>query len=320
MTVTTDIQVRVAEIEQVTERIKRFRLERTDGSPMPAFSAGSHAVVIMRNGRQIRRNPYSLMGSPFDTSSYQISVLKTEDSRGGSAYMHEAVKVGTVLEISQPLNLFPIERTGRKHILISGGIGITPLISMVESLNKEEALFELHYAMRSKTSGAFWKDLKNRFGHRIHTYFDDEQQSVPLHRLLENQPLGTHIYVCGPSPMIDWVTKSAREAGWPDENVHSERFTTPPTGKPFTVELAKSQKTIEVGEFQSVLEAIEAAGVDPPYLCRGGACGQCETGIVSCDGPLEHNDHYLTDEEKAAGKKFMICVSRIKGSKLTLDL
>ena len=154
----------------------------------------------------------------------------------------------------------------------------------------------------------------------VHLYFDEKQQTLPLHRLLENQPLGTHIYVCGPSPMIDWVLKSAREAGWPDENVHSERFTTPPTGKPFTVELTQLNKTIEVGEFQSVLEAIEAAGVNPPYLCRGGACGQCESRVLSCDGTLEHNDHYLTDEEKQSGEKFMICVSRIKGQKLVLDL
>lgn len=320
MSLSTDIPVRVTEIEPVTERIKRFRFERIDGQPMPGFSAGSHCVVIMRNGRQVRRNPYSLMGSPFDTTSYQISVLRTEDSRGGSAFMHEQVHVGSELEISQPLNLFPIERTGKKHLMISGGIGITPLVSMMESLHKEDQLFELHYGMRSAAHGAFWKDLKSRFGHRVNTYFDDQKQTIPLHSLLENQPLGTHIYVCGPSPMIDWVLKSAREAGWPDENVHSERFMTPPTGKPFTVELTKSKKTIEVGEFQSVLEAVEAAGVEAPFLCRGGACGQCETQVHSCDGTLEHNDHYLTDEEKGSGKKFMICVSRIKGQKLVLDL
>ncbi len=320
MTLSTDMQVRVTEIEQVTDRIKRFRFERTDGQPMPGFSAGSHAVVIMRNGHQVRRNPYSLMGSPFDTSCYQISVLRTEDSRGGSAFMHEQVHVGSELEITQPLNLFPVERAAKKHIFISGGIGVTPLMSMAEILHKEDQLFELHYAMRTETSGAFWKDLKTRYGHRVHLYFDDQKQTLPLHRLLENQPLGTHIYVCGPSPMIDWVVKSAREAGWPDENVHSERFTTPPTGKPFTVELTQSKKIIEVGEFQSVLEAIEAAGVNPPYLCRGGACGQCESRVHSCDGALEHNDHYLTDEEKKSGEKFMICVSRIKGQKLVLDL
>jgi len=114
--------------------------------------------------------------------------------------------------------------------------------------------------------------------------------------------------------------KSAREAGWPDENVHSERFQAPPSGKPFTVTLARSKKTIEVAEYQSVLEAVEAAGVDAPYLCRGGACGQCETAVLSCEGTLKHNDHYLPDDEKASGKKIMICVSRIDGTNVVLDL
>ena len=320
MTITNDIRVRVAEIEPVADEIKRFRLVRSDGKALPEFSGGAHAVVIMRNGKHVRRNPYSLMGSPYDGSCYQISVLRTPDSRGGSAFMHETVHVGSELEISPPLNLFPIERVGRKHLLIAGGIGITPLMAMMENLHREDKVFELHYAMRSQSTGAYWKDLKARYGHRVHTYFDDRQQSLPLQRLLDGQPLGTHLYVCGPTAMIDWVLKSAREAGWPGENVHSERFLVPPTGKPFTVELAKSKKTITVGEFQSVLEAIEAAGVEAPYLCRGGACGQCETAVISCDGELQHNDHYLTDDEKRSGKKIMICVSRLAGSNLVLDL
>ena len=320
MTVSTDIPVKVTEIETVATGVKRFRFEARDGTPLPEFSGGAHTVVTMHDGKRVRRNPYSLMGSPYEGSSYQISVLKTADSRGGSVFMHGNVKVGSEMMISQPVNLFPVDRRGRKHLLLAGGIGITPFIAMMMQLAREDLPFELHYANRSKDRAAYVAELKAAYGHRVHTYFDDKGDALPLARLLDGQPLGTHLYVCGPSGMIDWVLNSARLAGWPDENVHSERFLAPPSGKPFTVELVKSKKTFEVAEYQSVLEAIEAAGVDAPYLCRGGACGQCETAVHSCSGTLKHNDHYLSDEEKASGKKIMICVSRIDGRNLVLDL
>jgi dimethylamine monooxygenase subunit B len=320
MTTSTDIPVRVSEIETVSEGVKRFRFVARDGTPLPEFSGGAHTVVTMHDTDRLRRNPYSLMGSPYDGSSYQISVLRTADSRGGSVFMHDKVKVGSEMMLSQPANLFPVDRRGRKHLLLAGGIGITPFIAMMLQLTREDMAFELHYANRTQKRGAYLNGLRATYGHRVHTYFDDQGQQLPLDRLLGAQPLGTHLYVCGPGGMIDWVLKSARAAGWPDENVHSERFLAPPSGKPFTVELTKSKKTIPIGEYQSVLEAVEAAGVDAPYLCRGGACGQCRTDIAACDGQLIHNDHFLTDEEKASGRHLMICVSRFEGKKLALDL
>jgi ferredoxin len=120
--------------------------------------------------------------------------------------------------------------------------------------------------------------------------------------------------------MISGVLGKARTHGWPKENLHSEEFLAPPPGKAFQVKLARANRTIDVAPHQSILEAVEAAGIDAPYLCRGGACGQCETAVVSCDGELEHNDHFLEPDEKASGKKIMICVSRIKGNAVTLDL
>ena len=142
---------------------------------------------------------------------------------------------------------------------------------------------------------------------------------IDLKALLKGQPLGTHIYICGPKGMIAWVRSTAEAMGWPSRAVHSEEFLAPPVGKPFEVELAASGKTITVGAAQSLLEAIEAAGVEAPYLCRGGACGQCETDVLGCDGHIEHNDHWLSDEQKASGKKIMPCVSRFGGKSLVLD-
>jgi len=317
----TDLTVRVTAITPVADTVKCFRLERPEGEPLPLFSGGAHVVVTMNDAGLLRRNPYSLMSSPHDPSAYEISVLRVERSRGGSAFMHERVKPGDLLTISQPVNLFPIDQRARKHLLFAGGIGITPFMAMMGQLARDGREFELHYAMRSRTHGAYWRELQERHGrHRVRIYCDAEKVSLNTESLLEHQPLGTHLYVCGPSGMIDCVFETARRAGWPEENLHSERFLAPPTGKTFRVLLRRSQKEIEVGEHQSILEAVEAAGVDAPFLCRGGACGQCETAVLSIDGTIEHNDHYLSPEEQASGRKLMICVSRFHGNELVLDL
>jgi ferredoxin len=142
---------------------------------------------------------------------------------------------------------------------------------------------------------------------------------IDLPALLAGQPLGTHLYVCGPKGMIAWVRATAEKAGWPRGAVHHEEFLAPPPGKVFDVTLAASGKTVTVGTHQSLLEAIEAAGVEAPYLCRGGACGQCETDVLACDGTIRHNDHWLTEAQKASGQKIMPCVSRFEGRSLVLD-
>lgn len=321
MTINTELPVRVVSITQVADAIRRFRFERVDGQPMPVFSGGAHVVVSMNDGGLLRRNPYSLMSSPADTSGYEISVLRVPQSRGGSHFLHDKVREGDVLTVSQPVNLFPVDRRGRKHIFIAGGIGITPFMAMMDQMAAENAAFELHYAMRSKIHGAYGEALQARYGsQRVKLYYDEDKHYIPVAEILDNQPLGTHLYVCGPAGMIDAVLKAGLDAGWPKENLHSERFLAPPPGKPFSVTLLRSARVVEVGEHQSILEAVEAAGVDAPYMCRGGACGQCETAVSACDGTLQHNDVYLSDEEKASGRKIMICVSRLNGASLTLDL
>ena len=140
-----------------------------------------------------------------------------------------------------------------------------------------------------------------------------------LVNLLEGQPLGTHIYVCGPKGMIDWVCETAAKEGWPREAIHYEEFLAPQPGKPFEVKLAVSNKVITVGEQESLLEAMEREGVDAPYLCRGGACGQCETAVLDYSGNFIHHDHWLDDGEHKSGQKIMPCVSRFEGKTLVLD-
>ncbi|MFM8606634.1 MAG: PDR/VanB family oxidoreductase [Hyphomicrobiales bacterium] len=320
MTINTEMHCRVTAITNVSEKVKRFRFERIDGEPMPIFSGGAHVVVAFHTDEGLRRTPYSLMSVPGDTSGYEISVLRVEQSRGGSHYLHDKLKVGDEVHLTQPVNLFTIDQRGKKHLLFAGGIGITPFMAMMEQLHREGENFELYYAIRDRKHGAYWKELQARYGSRVNLFVDAEKSFIPLDAVLGNQPLGTHLYVCGPAGMIDAVLNKGTALGWPQQNLHFERFLAPPTGETFEVVLTRSNKTITVGTHQSILEAVESTGVEAPYMCRGGACGMCETNVVSYTGTLQHNDIYLEPEDKASGKKIMICVSRIKGDVITLDL
>ncbi len=321
MTSALSLSVRVAETVDLAPDIRRIRLVSTSGAPLPLFSGGAHIVVSLPTAQGLIRNPYSLTSCPHDGTAYEICVQRSPSSRGGSAFVHDGLKAGDELDISYPVNLFAMDRRARKHLFIAGGIGITPFLAMMQQLALEGGTFELHYAMRSPDSGAARQDVEARYGpHRVRTYVSAHGRRIALADLLDGQPLGTHLYVCGPARLIDDVLLQAREAGWPDENVHCERFAAPPSGKPFLLDLARSGHRIEVGAHQSALEAIEAAGLEAPHLCRGGACGQCETAVVSCDGALEHHDHFLSPDERESGRKFMICISRIAGERLVLDL
>lgn len=314
------IDVTVAAVEQVTPLVKHFTFVKKDGSLFPAFSGGSHVVVSMNVAGRVHRNPYSLMGSPVDTGAYHISVRKQEQSRGGSVFMHEGVEVGTSLQITYPVNLFSLAKKAHKHILIAGGIGITPFMSQLIDLNRLNSNFELHYAFRSPEHGAFADQLKASCNDKLHCYADSKDERLDLVALLSKQPLGTHVYVCGPNPMVVAVIETARNLGWPENHIHSEQFLSPGIGEPFKVQLAKSKIEVNVPAEMSMLEAIESAGVEADYLCRGGVCGRCEVNVLESDGALLHHDHFLTDAEKASGKKIMLCVSRARCDRLVLDL
>lgn len=313
------LQVRVAEVVEVNELIKRFRFVPRDGGALPAFSGGAHTVVEMDDHGTRRLNPYSLMSDPEDRSGYEISVRRDDQGRGGSLYMHRHVKPGMDMVLSHPVNLFPIDNRAKKHLMIAGGIGITPFLAQIAQLSHFGGRFELHYSARSRPLGAYMDRLTATHPTSVHCYFDDEKQMIDLSRILSMQPMGTHLYVCGPKGMIGWVLSTAEKMGWPAKALHHEEFLAPGTGLPFAVELAASGRTITVGTTQSLLEAMEAAGVDAPYLCRGGACGQCETNVIRCDGTILHRDHWLTPEEQVAGQKIMPCVSRFEGKTLVID-
>ncbi len=314
------IPVEVAAIEQITPLIKHFKLAPLAGDRMPAFSGGSHIVVVMRGATRVHRNPYSLLSPPHQLTAYEIGVRRMEESRGGSHFMHDQVRVGTRLEIAHPVNLFALDKIARKHVLIAGGIGITPFMAQLEDLRAGPVPYELHYSVRAPEHAAFLDRLLERAGGRVHMYYDSEGQAIDFDRLLSNQPLGTHVYVCGPAGLINRVITDARERGWPDSHLHWEQFSAPPVGDAFEVFLARSKATVHVPPDQSLMESIEAHGVEVPYLCRGGVCGFCQTRVLQLDGEIIHNDHYLSDADKAQGKYIMPCVSRARCKSLVLDL
>jgi ferredoxin-NADP reductase len=313
------IAVRVTEVTPLNDLVTRFRFEPVDGGLLPTFSGGAHTVVEMKDGDLTRLNPYSLMSDPFDQTAYTISVRRDDEGRGGSLFMHNQVAVGHEVVISNPVNLFSLDLRAKKHLMIAGGIGITPFLAQIKQLDRAHGNWELHYACRSEALGSYVDYLTSTHPNDVHVYYDDQSQAIDLENLLDGQPLGTHIYVCGPKGMIDWVRGKAVDLGWPREVVHYEEFLAPKPGKPFEVKLAVSNKVIQVGEQESLLEAMERAGVDAPYLCRGGACGQCETQVIDYAGNFIHRDHWLEADEHASGRKIMPCVSRFEGKTLVLD-
>lgn len=314
------IAVRVLAVEQVARDVKHFTLAPVAGGDLPAFSGGSHIIVVMRGPQRVFRNPYSLMSPPSELDQYQISVRRTDTSRGGSVFMHEQVRVGSELEIAHPVNLFPLEKLARKHLLIAGGIGITPFLAQLHDLRLTGVPYELHYATRSPEHGAFCEVVAQSEPQRARLYYSSAGQRIDVEGLLSQQPLGTHVYVCGPAGLIERVLDSARDCGWPGSHVHWENFSAPPTGAAFDVHLEQSGIDVHVLPDVSLLEAIEATGVDVPYLCRGGVCGFCRTQVIAVDGELVHNDHFLSDQEKASGRFIMPCVSRARCNRLVLSL
>ncbi|CAG9264245.1 carnitine monooxygenase subunit YeaX [Paraburkholderia unamae] len=314
------ITVNVVAIEQLTPLIKRFTLALPDGAALPAFHGGAHVLVSMQDGARWYHNAYSLLSSPHDTRCYQIAVRREEASRGGSVFMHDKVSVGSQLAISTPANLFELARGTRRHVFIAGGIGVTPFLAQLAEHPPGEYDLELHYAYRSPEHGAFVEELKSGpHAGEVHCYAYSEGSRLDLLPLFANLPPDAHVYVCGPQSLNDAVYETAGMLGWPTAQLHSEQFAATNTdGRAFTVVLARSGVELTVGEDETILKAIERAGLSVPSLCREGVCGTCEVAIL--EGEADHRDQYLDDAEKAAQKTILVCASRSRTPRLVIDL
>jgi ferredoxin-NADP reductase len=304
----------IREIEVLSPAIKRLVLVARDGGEFPAASAGAHILLEIPGPQRIWKNAYSLVSAPGERRQYEIIVRRVEHSRGGSAWLHDHAGVGQEIEICAPANVFPIAMTAKKHLLLSAGIGLTPFLAYLPALRAANAGFELHHCCRVGEADAFRALLPAADNIVLHT----SRNSFDLPKLLAAQRLHTHLYVCGPENFMDVVVASAVKLGWPSSKIHQESFGGTTGGPPFQVTLARSGVALQVAADETLLEALEKAGLEPPCLCRGGACGVCELPVLS--GVPEHHDHYLSAQQRAANRAIMICVSRAKTPELVLDL
>ena len=315
------IAVKVLRKKQEALDIASFELVKPDGSALPGFSAGSHIDVQVPGGLT---RQYSLCNDAAEQHRYRIAVLRDAASRGGSTGMHDALKEGDTLLISEPRNHFPLVHAERT-LLFAGGIGVTPLLSMAQRLAQIGAEFGMHYCTRSADRTAFRDEIAaSAYANRVQFHHDDGDaaQKLQLEQVLAKPQAGTHIYVCGPTGFIDWVVKTADRLGWSKDQVHLEYFGAAPqdtTGdRVFQVKIASSGETYEVGAEETVVHALQKHGIEILTSCEQGVCGTCITRVLQ--GECDHRDLYFTDEEKAKNDQFTPCCSRAKSQLLVLDL
>lgn len=320
-----NIDVVVTAMRQLTPRVREYQLTAMDGQALPPYEPGSHIALhtVLSDGGTLVRH-YSLLGGTEDSDdprhTYRIAVQR-EDRARGSAHIHATFLPGTCLQVAPPSNNFPVDRRDTHSLLIAGGIGITPIFSMARSLARRHREFTVVYAGRTPEQMALREALERIAGTRVRFHFSEQDGPLDLQALLREQPAGTTAYVCGPAPMVHATHDAAAALGWASEQVRSELFTIGPTGDevPFEVELRQSGRVIQVGRDASILDALTAARVPVLWDCRRGECGLCPLPVVSADGPIDHRDRYLSDEEHASGETLCICVSRIRGKRLVLD-
>ncbi len=316
------LKVRVSRIQTEAEEVKSLELVSASGRPLPRFTPGAHVSVNI--DRDIVRQ-YSLCNAPTDKHRYVIAVKRLADSRGGSRALFERVKEGDVLTISAPRNHFALDAAASHHVLVAGGIGITPLLAMVRHLEASGGSFELHYFARSLGQMPFREELSRpQLKGKVHLHYALERARIAdyLRRVLWTRAEGAHLYVCGPSAFMDGVEAAAAHA-YPPETVHREYFRADPLAsagpsEPFEVTLARTGGSYTVPSGRSIADVLTQVGVRTATSCEQGVCGTCVAGVL--EGMPDHRDVYLSDAERKSCTKIMLCVSRAQTPRLVLDL
>ncbi|MFJ8111610.1 PDR/VanB family oxidoreductase [Streptomyces sp. NPDC096132] len=314
-----DTTLTVASRTVAADAVVSLTLSRPDGGALPPWTPGAHIDVLLPgdDGGLVRQ--YSLCGHPANRETWQIAVLREPGGRGGSAYVHDHLGEGATVRVRGPRNNFPL-RPAARHLFIAGGVGITPVLPMVEAAEAAGSDWRLLYGGRTRTSMAFLDRLAPH-GDRVLIRPQDEYGLLDLTAHLGAPEEGTLVHACGPEPLLRAVQEQC--AGWPPGTLGVERFApvraagTGPAAA-FDVELARSGLVLTVPPGRSVLETLEEAGVAVDFSCREGTCGTCETDVL--DGRPDHRDTLLTEDERAAGDTMLICVSRSCGPRLVLDL
>jgi ferredoxin-NADP reductase len=312
------MQLRIRSITYLAEAINGYELVDPRGRDLPRFAAGAH--IDLRFGDLVRQ--YSLCNDPAERRRYCIAVLREDASRGGSRRLHDTVRVGDLVEVSMPRNNFPLESAVERHLLIAGGIGIAPIMSMIAELQRRRADFQLHYCTRSAVRTAFRDDLALIAADgRIHFHYDggDPARGLDIRAVLRDPLQGTHLYYCGPAGLMAAAAEATK--GWPAGTVHCEYFTAPPAAsvvedKPFRVRLAKRGVEYEIPVGQTIVGVLRRYGIAVPTSCELGYCGACVTRYLA--GEPDHRDQVL--REYGRGRFVLICCARSKTPVLHLDI
>lgn len=312
--------VRIAAITRETDEILKFVLVDPDGGVLPGFTAGAHVDVHVAPGLT---RQYSLLNPPGENRRYVIAVKREPQSRGGSAAMHGGLAPGDLVRIGPPRNNFGLDPGAAHHLLIAGGIGITPLLGMAGQLAATGGAYTLACFVRAPELAGFAEELAPimRAGRlQLHAGLNAEATVAVVAGLLARQPEGTHVYACGPRPLMDAVGELARGRNLP---VHREDFTALPLSAgpdlaAFEVQLAQSGEILPVPPGRSIADVLIEHGVPLDTSCEQGMCGTCLTRVLG--GVPEHRDTFLSEEERAAGDHILPCVSRARTPLLVLDL
>lgn len=317
MTQALPLELLVERVEPVAENIVAIDLTAPGAGPLPEWAPGAHIDLGLGEGL-VRQ--YSLMGSPADRARYRVAILREAAGRGGSARAHQ-LRAGDRLPASAPRNHFALAPAAR-YVFVAGGIGITPMLPMIDEAQARGADWTLVYGGRSRSSMAFLADLAAAHGDRVQAFAQDETGLIPLARILGARAPGTLVYCCGPEPLLQAI--EALAAGWPDsDSLHLERFAAKAADpgqvdRAFEVHCARSDVTLQVPADRGLLEVLEESGIEVMISCCEGTCGTCETPVI--EGAVDHRDSVLTKAEQDAGRSMMICVSRAAGARLVLDL
>lgn len=319
MSIEQTIEVTIRSREEQGAGVVVLELVSSDGSALPSFEAGAH-IDVQINSELVRQ--YSLCSDPAQSGFYRIGVLKDPNSRGGSEAVFDTFEVGRTIDISGPRNHFPLENQAKKSVLAGGGIGITPMIAMAYTLEREGKEFELHYCTRTQGAGAFEQELKQHFAEKVIFHYDDQadsQRFSPQQVLADAEP-DTHLYVCGPTGFMDWVIESAKGTGLSAEQIHFEYFNAEVEmeGDAFEVYCEQSDITVQVESGISIAQSLKSAGVRVAVSCESGVCGTCITDVL--EGVPDHRDQFLTDEEKEDNDQIALCCSRARSSRLVIDI
>ena len=316
------LDLKLVKVHDETERVRVFRFTSATGDALPYYAPGAHLEFALAS---VGSRAYSLIDWPSKRSpkdvreSYTVAVQREDDGLGGSNAMHQ-LEVGQVIQAGPPANDFALTGSDAPIILLAGGIGVTPLISMATELQRLDRSFAFHYTARSASLMSFRTLLSDAFDAQVHFHFDDELP-LDLAALMASREGSTELYLCGPRGMIDAARAAAQTAGLNNDNIHVELFATPLTESedgPFEVEIKETGEVFVIPVGKTIIEVLEEAGKELMYDCQRGDCGICQTEIVS--GEPDHRDVVLSDADRASGNVMQICVSRARSPRLVLDI